>query len=280
MQCPCCGEELKIQKSRNGTRFLYCGNPICSAKWVQKLVHFCHKTRMNIDGLSEKTIQKLINAGLLKNFGDLYCLHKWDETMSCLPGFGPRLVRNLLDSIEKSRCCTLNQFIASLGIPMVGRSASRILNAHFDGDWALFEKAIHEGFDFTQLQDFGQVMHDNIYAWYADEEAAKLWRPALEHISFVKPKAIKTEYTNPFKGKIVVATGKLEYYTRDGIQEKLLELGADPKSAVSNKTDFLIAGEGAGSKLSKSQELGIPVLTEEEFEAMLASHGQEQGGIS
>ena len=270
MQCPCCGESLQIRKSRNGTRFLYCDNPICSAKWVQKLVHFCHKTRMNIEGISEKTIEKLINAGMLKNFGDLYCLHKWRVTIARLPGFGPTLVQNLLDSIDKSRNCTLNQFIAGLGIPMVGRSAARILNTCFDGDWALFEKAIQDGFDFTQLQDFGQVMHDNIYAWYADEEAAKLWRSVLEHITFMKPKAVKKEYTNPFQGKIVVATGKLENYTRDGIQEKLLGLGADPKSSVSKKTDYLIVGEGAGGKLSKAQELGVTVLTEEQFEAMLA----------
>lgn len=275
MKCPCCGEDLQIKKSRNGTRFLYCGNPICSAKWVQKLVHFCHKTRMNIEGLSEKTIQKLINAGLLKNFGDLYCLHKWSATMARLPGFGPTLVQNLLDSIEKSRHCALNQFISGLGISMVGRSAARILNAYFDGDWTLFEKAIQDGFDFTELQDFGQIMNDNIHEWYSDEEAARLWRPALEHISFVKPKTVEPEYNNPFQGKIMVATGKLENYTRDGIQEKLLELGADPKNAVSKKTDFLIVGEGAGSKLSKARELGVTVLTEDQFEAMLT-----QGGIS
>lgn len=276
MQCPCCGESLQIKNSRNGTRFLYCENPICSAKWVQKLVHFSHKTRMNIDGLSEKTIQKLMNAGLLKNFGDLYCLHKWHITIAELPGFGPTLVQNLLDSIEKSRQCTLNQFIAGLGIPMVGRSAARTLNTCFGGDWELFEKAIQDGFDFTRLQDFGQVMHDNICAWYADEEAAELWRPVLEHISFIKPEvAVKKEYNNPFQGKIVVATGKLEHYSRDGIQEKLLELGADPKSSVSKNTDYLIVGEGAGSKLAKAQGLGVAILTEEQFEAMRAGSGQE-----
>lgn len=275
MQCPCCGEDLQVKKSRNGTRFLYCENPICSAKWVQKLVHFSHKIRMNIEGLSEKTIQKLMNAGLLKNFGDLYCLHEWRATIAGMPGFGPKLVQNLLDSIEKSRQCTLNQFIAGLGIPMVGRSAARILNAYFGGDWELFEKSVRDGFDFTRLQDFGQVMHDNIYAWYADEEAAKIWRPLLEHITFIKPETVTKEYNNPFQGKIVVATGKLENYSRDGIQEKLLELGADPKSSVSKNTDYLLVGENAGSKLAKAQALGVPILTEEQFEAMLVGSGQE-----
>ena len=118
-------------------------------------------------------------------------------------------------------------------------------------------------------------MHDNIYTWYNDAEEAKLWRPALEHITFLKEDTTMSETkNNPFAGKTVVATGKLENYTRDGIQMKLLSLGAKPAGSVSKKTDYLIVGENAGSKLDKARTLGVPTLTERQFEAMLADAGE------
>ena len=153
----------------------------------------------------------------------------------------------------------------------MGRHAGRILNRHFGGSWDAFEQAIRDGYDFTQLEDFGKVMNDNIYTWYNNAEEAVLWRPALNHITFLKEDTVMSENTNnPFAGKVVVATGKLENYTRDGIQMKLLSLGAKPASSVSKKTDYVIAGEKAGSKLTKAQDLGITILTEQQFEDMLA----------
>ena len=124
---------------------------------------------------------------------------------------------------------------------------------------------------FTQLTDFGQIMHDHIYAWYNDVEEARLWRPALKHITVLKEDTTMSETmnNNPFAGKTVVATGKLQNYTRDGIQMKLLSLGAKPAGSVSKKTDYLIVGENAGSKLEKAQALGITTLTEQQFEDML-----------
>ena len=213
-----------------------------------------------------------MKRGWVKNFGDLYVLeHHKDDIIAC-PGFGEKSFTRLQQAIDKRRTCTLNQFIAALGIPEVGRHAGRILNRHFGGDWDAFEQAIRDGYDFTRLKDFGRVMHDNIYAWYNDTEEAKLWRPVLKHITFLKEDKIMPENlkNNPFAGKVVVATGKLENYTRDGIQTKLLELGAKPAGSVSKKTDYLIVGEKAGSKLDKARSLGVKILTEEEFEYMQA----------
>ena len=120
------------------------------------------------------------------------------------------------------------------------------------------------------------MMNDNIYCWYSDKEEAKLWRPALNHITFLKEETTMPEaQNNPFAGKTVVATGKLENYTRDGIQMKLLSLGARPASSVSTKTDYLIVGENAGSKLTKAQTLGVTTLTEQQFLQMLADAGIE-----
>ena len=270
MTCPCCGEPLVAKTTSGGTRQLFCENPHCAAKLIRKFTHFCEKTRMNIEGLSETTLAKFIGYGWIKNFGDLYELEKYRDEFLNTPGFGEKSYERLQASIEKSRHCTLAKFIAGLGIPMVGRHAGRDLDRYFDGSWDAFEQAIQSRFDFTQLPDFGKIMNDNIYTWYADAEEAKLWRPLLNHIEFVKETStMTTDTNNPFSGKTVVATGKLVNYTRDGIQMKLLSLGANPASSVTKKTDFVIVGEKAGSKLTKAQQLGIKTLTEDEFEAML-----------
>mgnify|MGYP000636409404 FL=1 len=272
MTCPCCGKPLTVKYTSGGTRQLYCGNPHCAAKLVQKFAHFCEKTRMNIEGLSATTLEKLIGHGWVRNFGDLYELEQHREDIVRTEGFGERSFDRLQAAIEKSRRCTLAKFISGLGIPMVGRHAGRDLDRHFHGSWAEFEAAILNGFDFTQLPDFGETMHNNIYTWYADAQEAKLWRPLLRKIQFETKENLTMETTmnNPFAGKTVVATGKLEHYTRDGIQEKLISLGAHPSGAVSKKTDYLIVGEKAGSKLTKAQQLGVKTLTEQEFEDMLA----------
>lgn len=272
MTCPCCGKPLTVKYTSGGTRQLYCGNPHCAAKLVQKFAHFCEKTRMNIEGLSATTLEKLIGHGWVRNFGDLYELEQHREDIVRTEGFGERSFDRLQAAIEKSRRCTLVKFIAGLGIPMVGRHAGRDLDRYFHGSWAEFEAAILNGFDFTQLPDFGETMHNNIYTWYADAQEAKLWRPLLRKIQFETKENLTMETTmnNPFAGKTVVATGKLEHYTRDGIQEKLISLGAHPSGAVSKKTDYLIVGEKAGSKLTKAQQLGVKTLTEQEFEDMLA----------
>ena len=270
--CPCCGEMLMIHTSPGGTQQLYCENTDCPARLVRKFVHFCSKTRMEIEGLAEQTLETFVQRGWVKNFGDLYELERHKADIVACPGFGEKSFARLQKAIDKRRTCTLNQFIAALGIPEVGRHAGRILNRHFGGSWEAFEQAIRDGYDFTQLEDFGKVMNDNIFTWYKNAEEAVLWRPALNHITFLKEDTVMSEKTNnPFAGKIVVATGKLENYTRDGIQMKLLSLGAKPASSVSKKTDYVIVGEKAGSKLTRAQDLGITILTEQQFEDMLAS---------
>ena len=270
MTCPCCGEPLTVKTSSGGTNFLYCNNSVCPAKLLQKFVHFCDKTRMNISGLSERTIEKLIGHGWIKTFGDLYELEKHKEEIINTDGFGEKSYQRMQDSIERSRKCTLDKFIAGLGIPMVGRHAGKIINKHFDGDWKDFEQSIIDGYDFTALPGFGQIMRSNIYTWYADKEEAKLWRPLLDKIEFIKEnQTMNVNKHTKFFGKTIVATGKLENYTRDEIQAKIISLGATPASSVTKKTDYLIVGKKAGSKLTKALQLGIRTLTEEEFENSL-----------
>ena len=273
MTCPCCGEPLVIKTTPGGTDFLYCQNQHCSARLVQKFVHFCEKTRMNIEGLSESTLEKFISHGWIRNLGDLYELEKHKDEIVNTEGFGEKSYQRLQNSIEKSRKCTLDKFIAGLGIPMVGCHAGRILNDFFKGDWNAFEQAVIDGFDFKSLPDFGEIMHSNIYTWYTDADEANLWRPLLNKIEFIKENYTMNVNNNTvFSGKTIVATGKLENYTRDEIQAKILSLGATPASSVTKKTDYLIVGEKAGSKLQKALNLGIRTLTEDEFEDMLTAN--------
>lgn len=267
--CPCCGADVVLRKEEN-TTFLYCSNPRCPGVLVQKFVHYCERTRMNIPGLSEATLTKFVDKGWLTTFGDLYELGRYKDQIIQENGFGSRSFERLQRAIDRSRKTTLNRFIAAMGIHEVGRTAGRAISEYFGGSWLAFEKAIQNKFDFTLLEDFGQTMNDSIYEWYADKQAEALWRPALQHITFtIQKKERQTMNGNSvFQGKKIVATGKLAGYTRTEIQDKILSLGATPQSAVSKTTDYLIVGEKAGSKLAKAQQLGVKVLTEEEFEQM------------
>ncbi|MBD5584431.1 MAG: NAD-dependent DNA ligase LigA [Clostridia bacterium] len=266
--CPCCGNELEIVTSANGTMDLYCNNPHCSAKLVQRFVHFCSKTRMEINGLSEQTLSKFVSKGWIKNFGDLYGIDKYRDEIVETDGFGKKSYEKLIDAIESSRDRTMDKFLAGLGIPQIGRNASLELARYFDWSWEQFEQALKEHADFSEIKDFGRTMSDNLINWYYDPHEESLWRPALEYVRFQVPET-KVIESNPFLGKTVVATGKLDNYSRDGIKEKLISLGAKPTGSVSERTDYVITGEKAGGKLKKARELSIRILTESEFEDML-----------
>lgn len=266
--CPCCGNGLEIVASGNRTMDLYCGNQHCPAKLVQRFVHFCSKTRMEINGLSEQTLSKFISKGWVRNFGDLYGLGKHKDEIVDADGFGEKSYEKLTNAIEESRDRTMDRFLAGLGIPQIGRNASLELARYFDWSWEQFEQALKERADFSEIKDFGRTMSDTLIDWYYDPYEESLWRPALKYVRFQVPET-KAIAANPFMGKTVVATGKLSNYSRDGIKDKLLGLGAKPTGSVSKGTDYVIAGEKAGSKLKKARELGIRILTEAEFEDML-----------
>jgi DNA ligase (NAD+) len=158
-----------------------------------------------------------------------------------------------------------------MDIPMVGRTASRELCRHFKGSLAAFEAAVYSGFDFTGLNDFGAVLHRNIHGWFKSKENQCLWKELQTMVRTEKKKAAAKDSESSFAGRTIVVTGKLECFTRDSINAKIESLGATAGSSVSKNTDFLICGEKAGSKLGKAKELGIPVLTEQQFLSMAKS---------
>jgi DNA ligase (NAD+) len=273
--CPCCGQPAKLRESRNDenriVQALRCDNPNCAMQNLRKFVHFAGKKAMDIDGLSEATLEKFINTGWLRNFTDIYRLDGHEREIVRMEGFGEKSWRRLWESIQRSRNTTFERFVVSMDIPMVGRTASRELSGYFNGDLNALKAAANDGFDFRTLPGFGDVLHRNIYEWFRDKENINLWE-GLQKMLNIETKNTSAETTgNTFAGKTVVVTGKLAYFTRDSVNARIESLGAKAGSSVSRNTDYLICGEKAGSKLDKAQALGITVLSELEFIDMTKS---------
>lgn len=275
-QCPCCASETWINRRKTSDgriiETVHCGNPACDSQILRKFEHFVSKKAMNIEGLSLATLERFLNLGYLQSFQDIYHLDKHREDIIKLDGFGEKSFERLWGAITASRDTDFVHYLVAMDIPMVGRTKSRILNTVFHANLEEFELAATDDYDFTALEDFGDTLNHNIHTWFSDEDNLNLWRELQKEMNF-KSKEENTMTNvkgNPFKDKTVVATGKLEHFTRDGINNEILKLGGKPGSSVSKKTDFLICGEKAGSKLKKAQELKIKILTEQEFLNMIA----------
>lgn len=275
--CPCCGYETMIhttQKRVDGelklTKTLFCHNPHCASQNLRKFVHFVSKKAMDIEGLSEATLEQFIARGWLQDFTDIYRLDQHRDEIIRMDGFGERSWQRLWNAIEKSRNTTFERYLIAMDIPMIGNTASSALGRCFDWSLRAFEVAVDTGYDFTQLPDFGETLHNNIQEWFRIEENRILWEE-LKPMVNIEKKEMNTPAVqdNPFMGKTVVVTGKVEPYTRDGINAKIYSLGAKAGSSVSKNTDYLICGENAGSKLAKAQSLGVTVLSPVEFFSMI-----------
>ena len=272
-KCPCCGEptRIHINGETNGTKTLFCDNPACETRRLRQFVHFVGEKAMNIEGLSEGTLEKLIGRGFLHSFMDIYHLDRYKDEVIKMDGYGERSWQRLWDAIQRSRDTTFERYMIAMDIPMVGNTASRTLSRQFNASLEAFEDAIFQQFDFTQLPDFGETLHKNIHAWFQSEENWYTWAELRNFVTIAPPVAPVPIAVpgNPFMGKTVVVTGKVEPYSRTGINAKIEALGARAGSSVSSKTDYLICGENAGSKLEKAQSLGITVLTPAEFFRMI-----------
>lgn len=264
--CPICGGTTSIRKD-NESEVLICTNPECVGKKLAQFTHFVSKKGMDIKNLSEATLQDLLSHGFVHNFKDIYHLSNHRQQLIHLDGYGKKSIEKLLKSIEDSRNVKLENFIAALGIPNIGLTASKTISKYFNGDVYKWFNAFFNDFDWTQLDDFGETMAHNVEEYLrnhvADVEALS------DEMNFVLPE----EYSiteNPFNGKTICVTGKLNHFTRDSINEKIISLGAKPAGSVSKKTDYLITNESSGSsKYKKAVELNIPIITEEEFLNMI-----------
>lgn len=257
--CPACGSHLVL----NGAHY-FCENTLsCKPQMVKSIVHYGSREAMNIEGFSEKTAEALFEKLNIKSISELYTLTK--EQLLTLDKFGEKKAQNLLNAIEKSKNCNLFAFIYALGIPNVGvKTAKDIVNEFKSLDNlknATFEQLV-------SVSDVGDTVANCIIDFFKEEKVLKTIDELLE--LGVNPIYEEKETMDSlFKGKTVVVTGTLNNYSRSSIKEKLEVLGAKVSGSVSKKTDYVLAGEEAGSKLTKAIDLGVTVISEEEFENMI-----------
>lgn len=266
--CPICGCRTEIVKD-NDTEVLVCTNTDCKGKLLGKLSHFVSKNAINIDGLSEQTLQKFIDLGWLTSFRDIFYLSEYKKEMYKLDGFGKKSVDKLLESIEKSRNTTLDRFIYGLCIPLIGRAASKEIARFFNYD---YEKFRTDGIitHYSQIDGFGDNMNQSLHNYLRDNH---MMISTLANEFVFEMKGDNNNNVD-LSNKIFVITGSLNHYkNRDELVNIIEQLGGKVSGSVSSKTNYLINNdtESSSSKNKKAKELGIPIISENEFVQMITS---------
>ncbi len=258
-KCPVCG--APVSKDENGVA-IRCTGAECPAQLLQHIVHFASRQAMDIEGLGPSVAALLIDRGLVKSAGDIYSLRV--EDLAVLPGLGQKSAENLINAIERSKSNDLAQLICSFGIPQVGISAARALAKTFR---TLDKLQSAELEALVSVDDIGDVTARNIITWFGAEQSQHLLARLSD--AGVNTTSHDAETDNRFAGKTFVLTGTLSSYTRDEASDIIRRLGGKVASTVSKKTSYVLAGENAGSKLTKAQSLGIPIISEDKFNEMI-----------
>ena len=267
-KCPICGGDTYIKDD-----FLYCGNPNCEGKFINKLEHFCGKKGLDIKGLSEATLQKLVDWGWVGNYQELFSLSNFRDEWVEQPGFGPKSVDKLLATIDRARDCELWQFIASLSIPLIGTTYAKEI-AKRCKDWFSFRECIGKDYDFTSWDRFGYEINDSIHSFdyrEADDLAYKVL--TIHNSLWIDPTAtVSTVKFSEVAGKTFVITGAVHTFkNRDEIKVAIETRGGKVTGSVSKNTNYLVNNDinSTSSKNIKAKQLGIPIITEEQLIAML-----------
>lgn len=269
--CPICGQPTKTVKDNN-SEVLVCTNDNCNGKLLGKLTHAASKNALNIDGLSESTIEKFINLGWLNSIKDIYNLFKHKDEMKILNGFGKKSVEKLLDSIEKSRNTNLQRFLYSLSIPLLGNSASKDIAEFCGNTFNSFVGALTEGGKdaFTSINGIGEALGKSIINYWNkhNEEMMDL----AQEFTFSKDEKIEKVENDKINGKVFVVTGLVNHYkNRNELKADIEKNGGKVTGSVTSKTSYLINNDidSNSSKNKKAKELNIPIITEEQFLSML-----------
>jgi DNA ligase (NAD+) len=260
--CPVCGTEVIQNEGEVAKR---CPNDLCPAKLRRKIIHFVSRPAMNIDGVGEAIIDQLIETGYLKDVADIYELYRQREALVELERQGEKSVENMLAAIEASKSNDVYRLLSGLGIPHIGAKAAKVLAAEF-GNLDDVMTASREAL--TAIDEFGEKMADSIIHFFEDPEQ----RAVIEHLRACGVNfnsSLKTVDEGPLTGKTLVVTGTLTHFTRDEIKAEIERLGGKASGSVSKKTDYVIVGEAAGSKAEKARALGVAILTEADFLAMV-----------
>ena len=260
---PVCGGKTQI-KQVNDVKTLYCINEDCQAKHVKSFAHFVSRDALNIDGLSEATLEKFIQHGFLKNFCDLYHLEKFRDEIIALDGFGEKSYENLLTSVENSRNTTLPKFIYGLGIANVGLSNAKMIVQALGND---IEKVIHAGRqELEKIDGVGAVIADTFASYFENEKNKEEFYKLLQEMHIEK--APDNQNNQILTGKVFVITGSLEHFeNRNQLKERIEQLGGRVTGSVTGKTSYLINNDShsTSSKNKTAAKLGVPVITENEF---------------
>lgn len=259
--CPACGSELTHLEDEVALR---CINPACPVQAQERIIHFSSRNAMDIDGLGEQRARQLFNAGLIESVVDLYDLKV--EQLLELERMGEKSSQNLVDAIAESKENSLERLIFGLGIRHVGSNTARLLAAKF----VTMDKLMVASYDeIVNIDGIGEIIADSVVSFFENEAAQKLIKELKErqlNFTYLQATAsVNEDVKETFKGKTIVLTGRLENFSRDELKKKLESYEAKVTGSVSGNTDILVAGESAGSKLTRAQELGIEIWNEQEL---------------
>ncbi len=258
--CPVCGEELEKEESEVALR---CTNSECPAQIYRSITHFVSRDCMDISGMGEAIVDALIDKNLLKDVADIYSL-KFEDFMS-LEGFKEKSSQNLVDAVEKSKSNSLDKLLFGLGIRHIGKRAAKILSENFDDIYKVKEASVEQ---LNSLEDFGNIMAESVYEFFRKPQT-NIIIEKLDKAGVNLKGNKKQKKSEILLGKTVCVTGSFDNYSRNDIVSMIEENSGKASSSVSKKTSFLIAGESAGSKLNKANELGIEVLSIDDFIKMI-----------
>ena len=262
-ECPVCGYATEV-KAENGIKTLYCPNSQCPAKHVKLFTLFVSRNGMNIDGLSEETLEKFIDAGYIKEFADIFHLDRYYEEIVATPGFGQKSYDNLMDSVEKARNVELSALIYSLGIPNIGSANAKLICKAFNNN---IEKIRNAGVEeLIEIDGIGEIMAEKFCQYFADEDNIKKLDNLLKEVNIAEPE----ENTTPqnMDGLTFVITGSVEHFAnRNELKSYIEKHGGKVTGSVSAKTNYLINNDAmsASSKNKKAKQLGVEIVTEEVF---------------
>ena len=260
--CPACGKSTEV-RNENGVKTLYCPNQQCPAKHVKLYTLFVSRNAMNIDGLSEETLEKFIDAGYIHEFADIFKLDRYEEEIVNTPGFGRKSYDNLMDSVNRARQVELHALIYSLGIPNIGTANAKLICKHFQNDFDKIRNAARE--ELVEIKHIGDKMAEKFADYFADEENNAKVDRLLEQVTIKKSEENNIQN---MEGLTFVVTGSVEKFAnRNAVKEYIEKRGGKVTGSVTSKTNYLINNDvlSNSSKNRKAKELGIEIISEEQF---------------
>lgn len=260
--CPACGNKTEL-KNENGVETLYCPNPDCPAKSIKLFTHFVSRNAMNIDGMSEATLEKFIDKGFLVELYDIYHLDRYEDEIVNMEGFGRKSYDNMIESINASRNTDLTRVLYGLGILNIGHATAKLICKFFKNDIEKIISASAE--EFAQIEKIGEVIAEGIVSYFANDENIRVLRAILKEVTLIEEVNDKEQ---DLEGKTFVITGSLNSFAnRDELKKLIEDRGGKVAGSVSAKTSYLINNDvmSNSSKNKKAKDLGIPIISEEDF---------------